>query len=110
MKRPRLFFALVKSAFSPPIFIDSVKTGLAVGLILNLINHGQALLDGTEIGLGSVLLDFIVPFCVSAYSGARAAYSTCGLPNRVPAENGVEPLTTTTDLLKPPGGGSVSRR
>lgn len=87
MNNPPLIFTLTKSALSPPIVIDSVKTGLLVGLILNLINHGQAMLDGTYINWGSVLLNFIIPFCVSAYSGARAAYTTCGLPVRNPVRS-----------------------
>ena len=82
MSTPPLLFALVKSALSPPILVDSLKTGLFVGLILNLINHGGALPDGADISWGSVLLNFIIPFCVSAYSGAQAAYTTCGLPVR----------------------------
>ncbi len=80
MNNPSLIFALVKNALSPPIVIDSLKTGLFVGLLLNIINHGEALFDSNNISWGRVLLDFTIPFCVSAYSGARAAYTTCGLP------------------------------
>jgi hypothetical protein len=83
MSTPPPLCALVKSALSPPILVDSLKTGLLVGLILNLINNGHALFDGTGISWGSVLLNFIVPFCVSAYSRAH----TCGLPARVPAQS-----------------------
>ena len=66
---------VVKSALSPPILVDSLKTGLFVGLILNLINQGHVLFDDAGISWGGVLLNFIVPFRVSAYSRAH----TCGL-------------------------------
>jgi len=83
MSSPILAFALAKTALSPPIFVDSLKTGVCVGLILNLVNHGHALFDGTGVSWGSMLLNFIVPFCVSAYSRAQ----TCGLPARIPAQS-----------------------
>lgn len=82
MNKPSLIFALAKSALSPPVVMDSLKIGLFVGLVLNLINYGEALLDGADIGWGGVLLNFIIPFCVSAYSGAHATYTACGLPVR----------------------------
>ena len=78
MGRLSVAMVLAKNALTPPIVVDAIKTGLFVGLILNLINHGEALVNGEAISWGNVLLDFIVPFCVSAYSGARGAYSTCG--------------------------------
>ena len=74
MSIPAHLFALAKSALSPPILVGSLKTGIVVGLILNVINHGQALVDDSGINWGGVLLNFIVPFCVSAYSRAH----TCG--------------------------------
>jgi hypothetical protein len=89
MNNPNLIFTLVKNALSPPIVIDSLKTGLFVGFILNLINHGGALPNGADISWGHVLLNFIIPFSVPAYSGARAAYTTCGLPVR----NSTQPTT-----------------
>ena len=73
MNTPTSLLALLKCAFSPPILVDALKTALVVGLFLNLINNGQALYEGINIHWGSVLLDFCVPFCVAAYSGARAA-------------------------------------
>ena len=94
MSTHTLLFALVKSALSPPILVDSLKTGVIVGVILNLINHSQALFDGTAISWGSVLLNFIIPFCVSAYSGARAAYTTCGLPVRNPVQSTTDHKST----------------
>ncbi|MDQ7016666.1 MAG: nitrate/nitrite transporter NrtS [Gammaproteobacteria bacterium] len=75
-----VWFTLFKRAFSMPIFIDSLKTALFVGLLLNLINHGNEFLHVSDIHWSSILLNFIIPFCVSAYSGTRAAYRTCGLP------------------------------
>jgi len=80
MGRLSLVLALARSALTPPIVTEALKTGLFVGLILNLINHGEAVLNGDDFSWGNVVLDFIVPFCVSAYSGTRGAYTACGSP------------------------------
>jgi hypothetical protein len=40
------FFVTVKNAISPSILVDSLKTGLFIGLLLNLINYGGDLFDG----------------------------------------------------------------
>jgi len=80
MGRLPLVFVLARNALTPPIVTDALKTGLFVGLLLNLINNGGAVLDGEDINWGNVVLDFIVPFCVSAYSGTRGAYAACGSP------------------------------
>jgi hypothetical protein len=40
---------------------------LVVGTILNLINQGGALLAGGPVDLAKLLLNYIVPYCVSTY-------------------------------------------
>ena len=57
--------------------MGSLKVSMFVGAILNLINQGGALLsigDGANqpIHWGNVVLNFIVPFCVAAYSRFKA--------------------------------------
>jgi len=79
MTRVWLWLEVCKNAFSAPILWDSLKTALVVGLLLNLINHGSEVQEG-ELHWRSIFLNFVIPFCVSAYSGARAAYRTCGQP------------------------------
>jgi len=57
---------------SPKIAGNAVKISLVVGTMLNLINQGEYLLAGDGIMMGNVLLNYLVPFCVASYSGARA--------------------------------------
>ncbi|GAB4351904.1 MAG: hypothetical protein Kow0073_07320 [Immundisolibacter sp.] len=40
-------------------------------MILNLINHGPALLSGHLPGLPRLLLNFLVPYAVATYSAVR---------------------------------------
>jgi len=79
MRRVWLWIELFFSAFSALILWDSLKTALFVGVLLNLINHGEELFQRNDIHWGSIVLNFVIPFCVSAYSGARAAYKACGV-------------------------------
>ncbi|RMG32837.1 MAG: hypothetical protein D6720_12580 [Gammaproteobacteria bacterium] len=50
------------------VCMPSLRTALVVGLILNGINNGSALATGDRVDWGAVVLDFVVPFCVAAYS------------------------------------------
>lgn len=45
----------------------SFGVALIVGAILNLINQGDALLDGADLNLTKIILTFIVPYCVATY-------------------------------------------
>ncbi len=45
----------------------SLKVALIVGTILNLINQGDALLDGSSPNLIKLTLTYLVPYCVSTY-------------------------------------------
>jgi hypothetical protein len=40
---------------------------LIVGTILNLINQGDALFAGGPLDLPKLLLNYVVPYCVSTY-------------------------------------------
>ena len=57
---------------SPKIAGNATKVSLVVGTMLNLINQGEYLLAGHGLMIGHVLLNYLVPFCVACYSGARA--------------------------------------
>ena len=57
---------------SPKIYGNGVKLSLVVGTMLNLINQGEYLLAGHGFMIGNALLNYLVPFCVGCYSGARA--------------------------------------
>jgi hypothetical protein len=46
------------------------QVAILVGITLNLVNHGATLVRGASPPWGGVVLNFIIPFCVSLYSGA----------------------------------------
>ncbi len=56
----------------PKIVGNAIKISLVVGTALNLINQGEYLLAGEGMMVGNALLNYLVPFCVACYSGARA--------------------------------------
>jgi len=45
----------------------SLQVALIVGVILNLINQGDALIAGADVNMLKVTLTFIVPYCVATY-------------------------------------------
>jgi hypothetical protein len=57
---------------APGILRNAAKVSLVVGTVLNLVNQGPQVLAGQGIQVGRALLNFLVPFCVAAYSGAKA--------------------------------------
>lgn len=56
---------------SPSIMAGAGKVALVVGLVLNAINQGPAIWQGADISWWHMVLNFVVPFCVSSYSAAR---------------------------------------
>ena len=62
---------LLRTACQRPIVVAALKVALVVGTILNLINQGGWLLDGLQPSWFHVLLNYLVPYCVSSYSAAR---------------------------------------
>lgn len=56
----------------PRILGDALKVSLLVGTLLNLINQGERLIAGDGLLWDHVFMNYLVPFCVAAYSGARA--------------------------------------
>ena len=65
----RRFFRVM---VSPKIVGNGVKVSLVVGTMLNLINQGEYLLAGHGVMIGNALLNYLMPFSVACYSGARA--------------------------------------
>lgn len=62
---------IIHTAKTPRIVRASLKTALVVGLILNAINQGGAIIEGVPLSISHLLMNFLVPFCVSSYSAAR---------------------------------------
>ena len=57
--------------------LTAVKLAVIVGLILNLINQGDAIFRGSfaEVHWIKFCLTFCVPFCVSVFSATKAKMS-----------------------------------
>lgn len=53
------------------IVFPALKVALVVGTLLNLVNQGGNLIDGLPLNTSQMLMNFVVPFCVSSYSAAR---------------------------------------
>ncbi|MDQ3268736.1 MAG: nitrate/nitrite transporter NrtS [Pseudomonadota bacterium] len=51
---------------------NAARVSLVVGTVLNLINQGEYLIAGEGIMPGHMLLNYLVPYGVASYSGARA--------------------------------------
>lgn len=68
---------------APGILRNAAKVSLGVGTALNLVNQGPQVLAGQGVQIGRALLNFLVPFCVAAYSGAKAVAA------RDPSDKGV---------------------
>ena len=49
----------------------ALKVALVVGSVLNVINNGERVLAGEAIDAWHVALNYLLPFCVSAFSAAR---------------------------------------
>ena len=56
--------------FEPITIKRALKISIVIGILLNLINQGDAVLAGTMPVLWKIILTFCVPFAVSSYSTA----------------------------------------
>ena len=65
----RRFFRVMASA---RIAGNAFRVALVVGTMLNLINQGEYLFAGHDLMFGNMLLNYLVPYGVASYSGARA--------------------------------------
>ena len=70
-KSMALRYEMLRTACRRPIVVAALKVAIVVGTILNIINQGGRLLDGLQPSWIHVLLNYIVPYCVSGYSAAR---------------------------------------
>jgi len=63
--------SLFKISLSHHIVVNAFKIALVVGTLLNLVNQGEAMLQGATIEWGHLLLNYLVPYCVASYSAAK---------------------------------------
>ena len=68
---------LLRIASRRRIALPALKVALVVGSLLNLVNQGGNLIDGMPLNTYQMLMNFIVPFCVSSYSAARNEIRCC---------------------------------
>jgi methyl-accepting chemotaxis protein len=73
MQQTNSSLTFTQAAFSSALVKRSIITTLLVGTVLNLINQGHVLWSDAELVWSTFLLTFMVPYCVSTYSGARSA-------------------------------------
>jgi len=64
----------------------SFAVAAVVGTILNLINQGDALVNGAHLNLTKVILTFAVPYCVATYGAV--SYRLQALQRGDPAAGG----------------------
>lgn len=67
----KLLYLMLK----PRILYGAIKVSLVVGTLLNVINQWESIMAGQGLMIGHLLMNYLVPFCVSAYSGAKALTS-----------------------------------
>lgn len=63
---------ILLQSFKPRILYSAAKVSLVVGSLLNVINQWDYLVAGQGLMIDHLLFNYLVPFCVSAYSGAKA--------------------------------------
>lgn len=61
---------LLLAARKQTIALSAVKVALVVGTVLNVINQGGRILDGLPLSGLQMILNYLVPYCVSSYSAA----------------------------------------
>lgn len=104
-------------AFSSQQVINSLKTALFVGCILNLINQWPALFSNVPFSFTQLFLTFLVPYCVSTFAGAngllraqrqyisdeehvKAGTVTCSAESLLDLKNGREVAVTMSQNAK----------
>lgn len=89
----------VSIAFSSPLVVRSISTSVFVGTILNLINQGNVLWGDANIVWSSLLLTYLVPYCVSTFSGTLTAMHHVNEKESTVQQVTVLPLTETLTPL-----------
>lgn len=56
---------------TPRVAQGALRVALVVGTVLNVINNGEQIWVHHRLELWPIVLNYLVPFCVSGYSAAR---------------------------------------
>lgn len=78
---------LGRAMLSPSVVRTALHVSLVVGTCLNAINQGDELLSGEAVSWGRIALNYLVPFLVAGFSGARARQA---LENAIPSSRSSE--------------------
>jgi len=65
--------AILETALRRDILRGAIAVSLIVGSVLNVINQGERITAGTGLSLPHFFLNYLVPYLVASWSGARAA-------------------------------------
>lgn len=65
--------SLLRLMFSARIARQAAQVSLVVGTVLNAVNQGPELLHHGQVSWPRVAMNYVVPWCVSAFSAARQA-------------------------------------
>ena len=63
---------IISLATRPKVVRSSIYVAIIVGTLLNLINQGDAALNGQTVVLWKLALTYMVPYCVSTYGAVMA--------------------------------------
>lgn len=74
----KLLYLMLK----PRILHGAIKVSLVVGTLLNVINQWESIMVGQGLMIGHLLMNYLLPFCVSAYSGVKALTSQMNMENK----------------------------
>jgi len=74
---------LLRLMLTARILFSAAKVSLVVGTLLNAINQWEYIVAGQGVMIGHLLMNYLVPFCVSAYSGAKALESQTKIANNI---------------------------
>ncbi|MDP3307063.1 hypothetical protein [Methylotenera sp.] len=73
----------IQLALKPKILFNGAKVSLVVGTLLNVINQWEYIVAGHDLMIDHLLMNYLVPFCVSTYSGAKALESQTKITNKL---------------------------
>lgn len=57
----------LRQTFAAPLVRRNLVVAAVIGTVLNLINQGDILVAGGELGWLKLVLTYCVPFCVASY-------------------------------------------
>ncbi len=92
-----------EAAFSSTLIKRSVTMTILIGSLLNFINQGHVIWTDANLVWPTFLLTYLVPYCVSTYSGARSAMQFSAMEakrtqQQASKPNLAQPLTKLSEL------------